>query len=106
MNSDDKKTKILDIAMNLNRIGNWAADGYLERKKRIKLFLEQTTKEVDGLSLGSFSFPFKKTFERFLREYNRLEKEGKIKPKDELFWAEKMMTWGNILTHRARLIKP
>jgi hypothetical protein len=105
MNSDDKKAKILDIAMNLNRIGNWAADGYLVRKKRIKLFLGQITKEVEGLRFASFSFPFKKTFERFLREYSRLEKEGNNKPKDELFWAERMMTWGNILTHRASLIE-
>ena len=29
------KVKILDIAMNLNRIGNWAADDFERQQKRI-----------------------------------------------------------------------
>jgi hypothetical protein len=39
-----------------------------------------------------------------LKEYPKLEKEGKEAPKDEWAWAEKMMTWGNILTHHAKLL--
>lgn len=101
----NNKAKILDIAMNLNRIGNWAADGYTERKARILTFLDQTSNYLSSLRPQDFSGTFKKTFERFSKEYPQMEKEGRLKPKDELFWAEKMMTWGNILTHRAKLIK-
>lgn len=96
-----KKAEILDIAMNLSRVGNWAADGYAARRKRIIQFLDQTTGKVDSLDPASFSAPFKKTFDRFLKEYRKLEREGREGPADELYWAEAMMTWGNILTHRS-----
>jgi len=100
----DNKTKILDIAMNLTRIGNWAADDYQAKRKRIELFLDQTTECINSIDRSSFLDPFKKTFENFLREYSKLKKMGKEGPKDHLDWAESMMTWGNILTHRSRLI--
>lgn len=98
------KAIILDIAMNLNRIGNWAADGFETKKKRIILFLDQTTKYLDSIQKPELSNSFKKTFDHFLKEYKYLEKEGKDKPKNELEWAEKMITWGNILTHRSKLL--
>ena len=97
----DEKAKVLDIAMNLTRMGNWAADGYRQREKRIKLFLENTDGYIKSLDPSKFSRKFKVTFERFMKDYNRLKKE---KPEDPLYWGEQMMTWGNILTHRARLI--
>lgn len=100
----DNKAKILDIAMNLNRIGNWAADGFETKNKRITVFLDQTTEYLDSIQKPELSNRFKKTFDHFLKEYKYLEKEGKNKPKDELKWAEKMMTWGNILTHRSKLL--
>ena len=45
-----------------------------------------------------------KTFDKFLEEYLLLEKENIKTQQEKLYWAEKMMTWGNILTHRARII--
>lgn len=101
----DQKSKILDIAMNLNRIGNWAADGYKLKQKRIGLFLEQTTEYLSSVKPSFLPPSFRKSFIKFLQEYSHLEQEGKEGPKDELEFAEKMMTWGNILTHRASLIK-
>ena len=100
----DTRSKILDIAMNLNRVGNWAADGYTEKQKRIVQFLKQTSDHISSIDKDKFSQPFKKTYLQFLKEFETLEKEGTEKPADELFWAEKMMTWGNILTHRSKLI--
>lgn len=97
------KDKILDIAMNLNRIGNWAADDYVGKKKRIKTFISNTTQYVQNLD-DSYSPPFQKTLKSFLDAYPKLEKEGLEGPQDSLYWAEQMMTWGNILTHRAKLI--
>lgn len=100
----NNKAKILDIAMNLNRVGNWAADGYQAKQKRIKFFLDQNRDLLKSLTVSSFPPRFQKTLRRFLQEYPSLEKTGKKCPKDELLWAEKMMTWGNILTHRSQLI--
>ncbi len=101
----DKKAMILDIAMNLNRVGNWAADDFEKKRKRIEMFLDQTSRYVDSLDSSLFKEPFKKTFNKFLQVYPKLEKDGKEGPKDILIWAEQMMTWGNILTHRSRLIR-
>lgn len=100
----DTKAKILDIAMNLNRIGNWAADDFDGKKNRIQLFLDQTTRYIQSVHSSSLTKNFNKTFNRFKKVYQRLEQTGKKGPSDRLAWAEKMMTWGNILTHRARLI--
>ena len=100
----DTKAKILDIAMNLNRVGNWAADGYRPRKKRIIIFLDQTSELIKTIQEDSLSSRFRKTFKLFLLNYKKLQKQADPYPKDELAWAEVMMTWGNILTHRSSLI--
>lgn len=101
----DNKAKILDIAMNLTRIGNWAADGYEVKKKRIIIFLKNTDNNLKNVKISSLDQPFKKTFEKFLRDYPKLEQEGYNGPKNQMVFAEKMLTWGNILTHRSRLIQ-
>ena len=100
----DTKAKVLDIAMNLNRIGNWSADGYSLKKKRIALFLDETSQLIKTVNEVSLSDRFKKTFKTFQKEYEKLRKELHPYPKDEMAWAETMMTWGNILTHRSVLI--
>jgi len=101
----EDKEKILDIAMNLTRIGNWAADGYSAKQKRIVLFLNQTTTYLNSLNLTFLPTALKTQLERLLSEYPELEKEGIVGPKNPLAWAERMMTWGNILTHRCQLLK-
>lgn len=97
----DKRNKVLDIAMNLNRIGNWAADDYFGKQKRINIFLGNTDKLLDEFDTQNLPINFKKTFAKFLINYNNFKKESQ---KDNLLWAEKMMTWGNILTHRSLLL--
>ena len=96
------KDTILDIAMNLNRVGNWAADDYAGKKERIKTFLGNTTTYIKSLDDSSFPPSFAGTFSDFTKEYSLLEKEGLNGPQNPLFWAEDMMTWGNILTHRSQ----
>lgn len=100
----DYKSKILDIAMNLNRVGNWAADDFVGKRKRINFFLEQTNKYVTSLNASQLPHKFKKTFSNFLKDYLLLVEDVKSNPKDSLVWAEKIMTWGNILTHRSKLL--
>ena len=98
------KAKILDIAMNLNRVGNLAADDYDRKKKRIAVFLDETTEYINSIDKSSLSKSFKDTFDKFLKEYKLLEKEKIRTVKKQLDWAEEMMTWGNILTHRTKFL--
>jgi len=100
----DYKSKILDIAMNLNRIGNFAADDFVGKRKRIDFFLEQTNEYVESLNTSRLPQKFQKTFFNFLEDYSLLVENVKSNPKNPLVWAEKMMTWGNILTHRSKLL--
>jgi len=104
LNKVDTKAKVLDIAMNLNRLGNWAADDYDAKKERIKTFLGNTTFYIKSLDTSQFPVTFANTFKDFNREYTLLEKEALVRPKETIVWAEKMMTWGNILTHRSKLL--
>lgn len=101
----DTKTKILDIAMNLNRMGNWAADGYVVKRKRIITFLDNTTRYIQSLDKTALSPKFRKTFDIFLKNYNTLKKAGISGPSNPIEWAEDVMTWGNILTHRSKWIE-
>ena len=100
----DTKAKVLDIAMNLNRIGNWAADGYIKKEKRIATFVNETSALIKTVQESTLPNNFEKTFKLFLVQYEKLKKQTHPYPKDELGWAELMMTWGNILTHRSQLI--
>ena len=97
----NNKALVLDIAMNLNRVGNWAADDLTGKKKRIEFFLDQTTQYIKSLDKSSMSDDFKKTFNKFLGEYKNIVNDNS---KNSSSWAEKLMTWGNILTHRSKLI--
>ncbi|MBI4009412.1 hypothetical protein HY357_04200 [Candidatus Roizmanbacteria bacterium] len=99
----DTKAKILDIAMNLNRIGNWAADDFEKKQKRISLFLNQTAQYIEAVDSEKLSKQFQKTFLKFLAEYKKLEAANPSKS-NSIYWAETMMTWGNILTHRSKLL--
>lgn len=99
----DRQAKILDIAMNLNRIANWAADDFEGKRRRIQLFLEQTTRYLKDLDSKSLPASLQDTFTRFSKDYEELKTAAFTQPKNTNVWAEKMMTWGNILTHRAKL---
>lgn len=100
----NNKAIILDIAMNLNRIGNFAADNFEKKQNRIQMFFQETSDYIQSVQHEHLPYSFKKTFFKFLKEYEKLKKELEENPKDKLVWAETMMTWGNILTHRSKLI--
>lgn len=100
----DNKVKILDIAMNLNRVGNWSADGFSSKQKRILMFLAQTSNYLKSIDQSLLNESFRKVFLKFLEDYRVLEQKAKNGQVDDLEWAEKMMTWGNILTHRSKLL--
>ncbi len=92
---------VMDISQNLARIGNWTADSFDEKKNLIEKFLLQTKGYVDNLSKRELPKDLKNVFLRFKKEFAlfSLDKFGK----DREIWAEKMLTWANILQHRANI---
>lgn len=96
------KQLVLDIAMNLTRIGNWAADDY--EAKRITTFFEQTSQYVESVRERNPGGRFKQTFDTFYPVFEQLHTAIPITSIDRDIWAETLMTWGNILTHRAKFL--
>ncbi len=86
----------LNIAVNLGRIGRWAAEG---KVNRLSQFLNQTDGYVQELEAAPKSAQFQKTFDLFKKTFNELKSDVR----SDLKWSEAMFTWANILTHRARL---
>ncbi|HSX40907.1 MAG TPA: hypothetical protein VLF68_04840 [Candidatus Saccharimonadales bacterium] len=94
--------KILDISVNLARVGNWTADSYETKRKLIQFFIEQTNGYIKELDRYELSPDAQEVIDVFQNEYQRLLKE-KVTDQNKDIWAEKMLTWANILTHRAKL---
>lgn len=85
----------LNIAVNLGRLSRWAIE---QKAQRINQFLEETEMYLDDLEKTPKSERFFPTFNKFKNRFNQL----KSNDTDEV-WAEEMLTWANILTHRAKL---
>lgn len=93
--------RILDIAVNLARVANWTADSYEKKQHLIKFFLNQTDDYLSELHESKVSKNFKPVLKMFKMEFAKLKKDDVQKDKD--WWAERALTWANILTHRAKL---
>lgn len=93
---------IMDIAQNLARIGNWTADNYDHKKDLIQFFLTQTNTYVKNLKKFSVNTENGVLINYFLNEYNQLRNQ-KITTENKDIWAEKALTWANILQHQAKL---
>ena len=86
----------LNIAVNLGRLCRWAMEG---RKERIEQFLTQTEEYLKALESAPKSDRFLPTYEWFKSDFTRLSRDVHM----DADWAESMLTWSNILTHRASL---
>lgn len=86
----------LHIAVNLKRIARFAHEGALDR---VDQFLAETDEYVHQLADAPKGQDFVDTFEHFRETFER----RKADPARDADWAEDMATWGNILTHRAKL---
>ncbi len=92
----DAKEITLNIAVNLGRLCRWCMEG---RRSRIDQFLRETKEYLEILETTPKSDRFLPTYEWFRKDFNFLVENIRI-DKD---WAEAMLTWANILTHRASL---
>ncbi len=99
------KNKLLDIGMNLTRIANWITEDYSTKLKRIEIFFNQTTNDLNSLDEKAMPTHYSKNaLKRFKYEYTLLKSAilNTSQPNDII--AERMLTWGNILTHKASLL--
>jgi len=87
---------VLNIAVNLGRIGRYAYEG---RRVRVEQFLHETEEYARQLELTPLPPRFKMTFDAFKQSLNELAEDIRL----DAFWAETAYTWANILTHRAKL---
>ncbi len=98
--------RIMDIAMNLARIGNWAADDFEGKEKRINMFLEQTNAYLRGLDITVYSQSTQRALAQFSQAFTSLRAQTPHVSEERLRWADAMVTWSNILTHKAKLNLP
>lgn len=96
------KIQIMNIAMNIARVGNWVADSYQEKQPLINKFIAETDQFLSDLPMHHLSKQFRLTYQQFNKEFADLKKE-KITKANHLIWAEKALTWANILQHRAKV---
>lgn len=86
----------LNIAVNLGRISRWAMEG---KSSRVKQFLQETERYLKQLEKTSTNERFTKTLESFKNKFYQLKNNVSL----DKNWAEDMLTWANILQHRAKL---
>lgn len=92
----DAEEIVLNIAVNMGRIGRFASEG---RGNRVKQFLLETQEYLGKLGQATKSERFMPTYNRFKTSLESLSRNIRL---DE-DWAEDAFTWANILTHRAKL---
>ncbi|MDD4980798.1 MAG: hypothetical protein PHC54_06005 [Candidatus Omnitrophica bacterium] len=92
----DAREIVLNIAVNLGRLCRFAMEG---RKERVEQFLAQTEDYLKALESTPKSNRFLPTYEWFKNDFERLSHDVHM----DTDWAESMLTWANILTHRASL---
>lgn len=86
----------LNIAVNLGRVSRWAMEG---KKERVGQFLQETEDYLKQLEKAPRKERFTKTLESFKNKFYQLKNNVNL----DKNWAEDMLTWANILQHRAKL---
>lgn len=94
--------QILNISVNMARVSQWVFDSYDTKRELIQRFINQTEGYLNDLYYQDISADFKPTLERFKKEFQDL-KSLNVNEENKRYWAEKALTWANILQHRARL---
>ena len=92
----DAKELTLNIAVNLGRLCRWCMEG---RRSRVDQFLAETDEYLKALEAAPKSSRFLPTYEWFKKDFDSLSHNVQMNAD----WAESMLTWANILSHRAAL---
>ena len=108
-----KDLQVLNISVNMGRISNWivsldqlfrdkGVEVYQSRVNLISKMIVQTESYLKDLESQNISDGFKNTLSRFKEDFNKINMQT-ITKDNQLYWAEKALTWANILQHRAKL---
>jgi hypothetical protein len=92
----DAKELTLNIAVNLGRLCRWAMEGH---RTRVDQFLDETEEYLKALASAPKSDRFLPTYEWFKKDFETLSHNVRL----DADWAESILTWANILTHRAKI---
>ncbi|MBI2007288.1 MAG: hypothetical protein HYS83_01105 [Candidatus Blackburnbacteria bacterium] len=92
----DAQELTLHIAANLGRVCRWALE---KREDRVAQFLQETEEYLQELEKAPKNEQFQETFETFKNNFEKLKGNVQL----DKYWAEDILTWANILTHRAKL---
>lgn len=90
------KDLILNIAVNMGRLCRF---GMEKRGDRIKQFISDTQDYLDQVVEDSLNLRFSRTFKSFKNDFFELKNDTNYNE----IWAERALTWANILQHRAKL---
>ena len=93
----DAKEITLNIAVNCGRLSRWAMEN---RSSRVEQFLMETGEYLKALDAVPKTSRFMPTYEWFKEDFDRLRGDVRM----DADWAESMLTWANILTHRSSLL--
>lgn len=94
--------QILNISVNMARMGELVLKSGNARASLIDKFLDQTESYLNDLDPGNISKTFHPTLNKFNMEFKKLKSE-RISEKNQLLWAEKAITWADILQIRSKL---
>jgi len=94
------KIQILNISVNMARMGELVLKFGDGKSELVQKFMDQTESYLKDLDSQNISAEFKHTLDRFKLEFEKL-KQG---TSNKNLWAERAITWGDILQIRARLI--
>ncbi len=97
------KMQILNISVNMARMGELVLKFGNGKSELIKKFLDQTQSYLDDLNPQAMSEHFRPTLTKFNSEFNKL-KDERVSDANKDLWAEKAITWADILQIRSKLV--
>lgn len=97
------RTQVLNISVNMARMGELVLKFGNTRTQLMTRFLDQTNTYLNDLVNLNISNSFKPTLNKFQAEFKKLKNE-KISEGNKLVWAEKAITWADILQIRSKLV--
>lgn len=91
------KVQVLNISLNLSRMGEWMAVDFEGKKGLIERFRAQTSQLIEAANQIKMSNNFEQTWRTFENKYQKIS----FDEKNKLLSSERLLAWANILQHRS-----
>lgn len=95
------KVQVLNISLNLSRMGEWMAVDFAGKRKLIDKFRAQTDELIKTASKSGVGGNFEQTWRDFESSYKRME----FGTNNRLLNSERLLAWANILQHRSKFLE-